>query len=58
MIALKDELIAVAHKGAEALDPAGSSEVEHSDILLLQIQRGRFQRRLDYWAARQEELGA
>jgi hypothetical protein len=58
LIALKDELIAVARRGVHTLDAAGSKEIEHSDILLLQVQRDRFLRRLDFWTARQEELGA
>jgi DNA-binding response OmpR family regulator len=56
MISFKDELLARIRSQVSTLPPVGRQDVIDHDISILEVQLGRYQRRIEFWYARQWEL--
>jgi DNA-binding winged helix-turn-helix (wHTH) protein len=56
MIAFKDQLLGRMRSRVNALPPAGRQDVIDNDVRVLELQLSRYQRRIDFWYARQWEL--
>jgi DNA-binding winged helix-turn-helix (wHTH) protein len=56
MISFKDELLARIRGQLDGLPPAARQDVLENDIRLFEGQLERYQRRLEYWFARQWEI--
>lgn len=56
MIAFKDQLLGRMRAQLEALSPAARQDVIDNDVSVLELQLNRYQRRIDFWYARQWEL--
>jgi DNA-binding response OmpR family regulator len=56
MISFKDELLARIRAQVLTLPPAARRDVIDNDVSLLEVQRSRYQRRIEFWYARQWEL--
>jgi DNA-binding response OmpR family regulator len=56
MISFKDELLARIRAQVLTLLPAARRDVIDNDVSLLEVQRSRYQRRIEFWYARQWEL--
>jgi DNA-binding response OmpR family regulator len=56
MIAFKDQLLGRMRAQVEALPPAARQDVIDNQVRVLELQLNRYQRRIDFWYARQWEL--
>lgn len=56
MISFKDELLGRIRAQSGSLPPAGRKEVMENEIALIERQLLRYQRRIEFWFARQWEL--
>jgi DNA-binding response OmpR family regulator len=56
MIWFKDQLLARMRAHARTLPPAARRDVIDNDVSILELQRRRYQRRIEFWYARQWEL--
>jgi DNA-binding response OmpR family regulator len=56
MISFKDELLARMRAQARTLPPAARRDVIDNDVSILELQLRRYQRRIEFWYARQWEL--
>jgi DNA-binding response OmpR family regulator len=56
MIAFKDQLLGRMRSRVDALPPAARQDVIDNDVRVLELQLNRYQRRIDFWYARQWEL--
>ncbi|HEV2029634.1 MAG TPA: winged helix-turn-helix domain-containing protein [Candidatus Dormibacteraeota bacterium] len=56
MISFKDGLLGRIQTHVRTLPPAGRRDVMENDVGVLVMQLGRYQRRLEFWYARQWEL--
>jgi hypothetical protein len=56
MIAFKDELLGRMRASARTLPPAGRQDVIENDVAVIEQQLRRYQRRIEFWFARQWEL--
>jgi DNA-binding response OmpR family regulator len=56
MIAFKDRLLGRMRSRVDALPPAARQDVIDNDVRVLELQLNRYQRRIDFWYARQWEL--
>lgn len=56
MISFKDELLARMRAQARTLPPAARRDVMDNDVSVLELQLRRYQRRIEFWYARQWEL--
>jgi DNA-binding response OmpR family regulator len=56
MISFKDELLGRIRAQVERLPPQGRRDVMENDVSILEIQLSRYQRRIEFWYARQWEL--
>lgn len=56
MIAFKDQLLGRMRSRVDALPPAARQDVIDNDVRVLEVQLNRYQRRIDFWYARQWEL--
>ena len=56
MIAFKDQLLGRMRAQVGALPPAARQDVIDNDVRVLELQLNRYQRRIDFWYARQWEL--
>ena len=56
MISFKDALLGRIRAQVETLPPQGRRDVMDNDVSILEIQLGRYQRRIEFWYARQWEL--
>jgi len=56
MISFKDELLGRMRKQIRALPPAARRDVIDNDLRILELQLGRYRRRIEFWYARQWEL--
>jgi DNA-binding response OmpR family regulator len=56
MIAFKDQLLARMRAQVRTLPPAARRDVIANDVSVLELQLRRYQRRLEFWYARQWEL--
>ena len=56
MISFKDELLARMRAQARNLPPAARRDVMDNDVSVLELQLRRYQRRIEFWYARQWEL--
>ena len=56
MISFKDQLLARMRAQVRTLPPAARRDVIDNDVSVLELQLRRYQRRLEFWYARQWEL--
>lgn len=56
MISFKDELLGRIRAQVDTLPPQGKRDVMENDVSILEIQLSRYQRRIEFWYARQWEL--
>jgi DNA-binding response OmpR family regulator len=56
MISFKDELLGRIRAQVDTLPPQGRRDVMENDVSILEIQLSRYQRRIEFWYARQWEL--
>jgi DNA-binding response OmpR family regulator len=56
MISFKDQLLGRIRAQVETLPPQGRRDVMENDVSILEIQLSRYQRRIEFWYARQWEL--
>jgi DNA-binding response OmpR family regulator len=56
MISFKDELLGRIRAQVGRLPPQGRRDVMENDVSILEIQLSRYQRRIEFWYARQWEL--
>jgi DNA-binding response OmpR family regulator len=56
MVLFQDQLLERLHNDLRRLPPGARTEAIDGDIGLIEAQLGRYQRRLEYWYARQWEL--
>ena len=56
MISFKDQLLGRIREQVETLPPQGRRDVMENDVSILEIQLSRYQRRIEFWYARQWEL--
>ena len=57
LLTFKDELLTDMDEHMKALSKPASAEIQELDVGLIEMQRKRYQRRLDFWLQRQEEIG-
>jgi hypothetical protein len=58
LLAFKRQLLATANEMVTDMDDAARDEVGKTDIIAMDAEAGKFQRRLQYWQQRRDELGA
>jgi DNA-binding response OmpR family regulator len=56
MISFKDQLLGRIRAQVETLPPQARRDVMENDVSILEIQLSRYQRRIEFWYARQWEL--
>src|SRR5258708_33231457 len=56
MISFKDELLGRIRAQVGTLPPAARTDVIDNDVSILEVQLSRYQRRIEFWYARQWEL--
>jgi DNA-binding response OmpR family regulator len=56
MISFNDQLLARMRAQARTLPPAARQDVIDNDVSILEVQLRRYQRRIEFWYARQWEL--
>jgi DNA-binding response OmpR family regulator len=56
MITFKQHLLARMRTQVRTLAPAARRDVVENDVSILEVQLGRYQRRIEFWYARQWEL--
>jgi DNA-binding response OmpR family regulator len=56
MISFKDDLLARIRVEVRTLPTAGRRDVMDNDVGILELQMGRYQRRIEFWYARRWEL--
>ena len=56
LLAFKDHLLEDMSRGMESLSKAARAEIEELDVKLIEAQRARYARRLDFWTRRQAEI--
>src|SRR5258708_30908433 len=56
MISFKDELLGRIRAQVGTLPPAARRDVIDNDVSILEVQLSRYQRRIEFWYARQWEL--
>ncbi len=56
MISFKDGLLARLRSQVSTLPPVGRQDVIDNDVSMLELQLDRYQRRIEFWHARQWEL--
>jgi hypothetical protein len=58
LLAFKRSLLAVAEHQLRSMDDEAESEVKDTDLKVLMAEAARFERRLDFWHERADELKA
>jgi DNA-binding response OmpR family regulator len=57
LLAYKESLLARTHRAARGLHPESGQEIRRTDIVVLESERDRFRRHLEYWRRRLSDLG-
>jgi hypothetical protein len=57
LLNFKDELLTDMDEHIKELSKPASAEIQELDVGLIEMQRKRYQRRLDFWLGRQKEIG-
>jgi hypothetical protein len=57
LLNFKDELLTDMDEHMKALSKPANAEIQELDVGLIEMQRKRYQRRLDFWLRRQKEIG-
>ena len=56
LLTFKDQLLTDIDEHMKALSKPASAEIQELDVGLIEMQRKRYQRRLEFWLGRQKEL--
>ena len=57
LLNFKDLLLTDMDEHMKALSKPASAEIQELDVGLIEMQRKRYERRLDFWLRRQKEIG-
>lgn len=57
LLGFKQDMLRQLRERADAMSEGARSEVEGTDIPLMTAEAGRFQRRIQFWEGRLQELG-
>jgi len=58
LLTFKDRLLTDMDEHMKALSSPANAEIKELDVGLIEMQQKRYQRRLEFWLARQEEIGS
>jgi len=58
LLDFKRKLLDVAERGVTSMDAEAESEVKDTDLKVLKAEAARFERRLDFWKTRTDQLSA
>jgi DNA-binding response OmpR family regulator len=57
LLAYKESILARTRRAAAGLHPDSAGELRRTDLVVLESERDRFRRRLEYWRGRVRDLG-